>query len=182
MNVPFDNRETAAQGCGEGQREVPAANPKAAPLPAYVAEALRGLTPAQRWFVVEGCIHGDIKMRTLTELERKALFYFHPTSPNGRCGEFRLTPLGVTVQRILKERAGRQQKGTDPMSKRTFEQWLAELSALAAAEGCPNYVQQTGEECWRESFADGFTPAEAWADEKSYAAEDHDASSGGRSC
>lgn len=55
----------------------------------------------------------------------------------------------------------------------TFELWLAELDALAAAEGCDTpYTQQTGPECWRESYDDGMTPAEAWAEEKYYGAQD----------
>lgn len=53
-----------------------------------------------------------------------------------------------------------------------FDAWLAQLDRLAAAEGCPNYSGQTGRECWLEMFHDGDTPADAWALEKSYAAED----------
>ena len=51
----------------------------------------------------------------------------------------------------------------------TFGQWQAELDALASAEGCANYTEQTGSECWESSYNDGMTPAEAWAEEKSAA-------------
>lgn len=74
------------------------------PLPAYVADALKGLTRAQKRFVLAGCIHGDFQMQTVRELKRKALFYLHPTSPNGRYGEMRLTPLGETVRTTLQQR------------------------------------------------------------------------------
>lgn len=74
-------------------------------LPAYVREALTGITRAQRRFVLDGCIHGDTTALTIRGLQQKALFYFHPTSPNGRCGDLRLTPLGETVRSILRERA-----------------------------------------------------------------------------
>ena len=73
--------------------------------PTYVTEALRQLTRTQKQYIIDGCIHGDCTMTTVRALKRHAMFYFHPTSPNGRCGEMRLTPLGVTVQAILKERA-----------------------------------------------------------------------------
>lgn len=57
-------------------------------------------------------------------------------------------------------------KGDDPM---TFDQWLSELNSLAEAEGCRNYVEQTGKECWRYSYNSGSTPLEAWNEEKSAA-------------
>lgn len=88
-------------------------------LPLYVQEALRGLTRAQRTYVKDGCIHGDCTMTTIRALQRKALFYLKITSPNGRCGFMALTPLGETVQRILKERA------------------LGNSEARNAAEGAP---------------------------------------------
>ena len=69
--------------------------------PDYVQEALKSLTPARRKYVLAGCIHGDPHITTIRELQRKALFYLHPTSPNGRAGEMRLTPLGETVRGIL---------------------------------------------------------------------------------
>lgn len=76
-----------------------------AALPFYVAEALQSLTRAQKQYVMDGCIHGDVTMATVRALRNKALFYLHPTSPNGRCGDMRLTPLGVTVRGILRQRA-----------------------------------------------------------------------------
>ncbi len=76
-----------------------------AALPPYVTEAMRGLTPKQRQFVIDGTIHGDFTMTTVRALRSRALFYLHIDSPNGRCGTMRLTPLGETVRGILKARA-----------------------------------------------------------------------------
>lgn len=73
--------------------------------PDYVKAALRGLTRTQKQYVIAGCFHGDVTMATIRALKAKSLFYLHPTSPNGRCGPMRLTPLGETVQGILKARA-----------------------------------------------------------------------------
>ena len=73
-------------------------------LPEYVKEALRGLTRTQRKYVIDGCIHGDVQGGTIHELKRKALFYLHIDSPNGRVGVMELTPLGETVRAILLER------------------------------------------------------------------------------
>ncbi len=75
--------------------------------PTYVREALKGLTRTQKRFVIDGVMHGDFTMTTVRTLTSRALFYFHPDSPNGRCGAMRLTPLGVTVQGILKDRAAK---------------------------------------------------------------------------
>lgn len=79
--------------------------PASKPLPAYVTEALRGLTPTQKKYVIAGAFHGDCTMATISVLRRKALFYHHIDSPNGRCGPMKLTPLGVTVQGILKPKS-----------------------------------------------------------------------------
>jgi hypothetical protein len=73
--------------------------------PAYVRAALAGLSPVQQRFVMDGCFHGDVSMATVRVLRSKGLFYHKITSPNGQCGPMVLTPLGETVQRILKERA-----------------------------------------------------------------------------
>jgi hypothetical protein len=78
--------------------------------PKYVKDALRGLTAVQRQFVIDGCIHGDVTITTVRALQDRALFYLHPDSPNGRCGSLRLTPLGLTVQSILKDRVAAQVK------------------------------------------------------------------------
>jgi hypothetical protein len=52
----------------------------------------------------------------------------------------------------------------------SFEEWLEELDRLAQAEGLEgSYVEQTGTECWLESYELGVTPAEAWEEEKSCA-------------
>lgn len=56
----------------------------------------------------------------------------------------------------------------------TFDEWLAELGRLAAADGCAGYLQQTGSACWMDAYESGETPADAWEDEKSCAAEDFD--------
>ena len=70
----------------------------------YVAEALAGLTRAQKRYVIDGCVHGDCTMQTIRALQRKALFYLKITSPNGRAGHLVLTPLGERVREILKAR------------------------------------------------------------------------------
>lgn len=53
-----------------------------------------------------------------------------------------------------------------------WEQWKAqlvtELGKTFAMDG-NEYIRQTGEECWRETFNDGLTPADA-ASEEAYAA------------
>jgi hypothetical protein len=55
----------------------------------------------------------------------------------------------------------------------TFQQWLAEIDKLAAAEGCTTpYTQQTGYECWADAYADGVSAAEAWSEEKACGAYD----------
>lgn len=51
------------------------------------------------------------------------------------------------------------------------KEWFAELRRLTAAEGVPNYIDQTGEEPWLEAFHDGSSPAEAWETEKAYGYE-----------
>ena len=79
-----------------------------APPPAYVVEALRGLTTTQKKYVIAGTFHGDCTMATIRALRNKALFYHHIDSPNGRAGPMKLTPLGVTVQGILKARKSRK--------------------------------------------------------------------------
>lgn len=47
-------------------------------------------------------------------------------------------------------------------------QLASELGKRFATDG-NNYIGQTGEECWRDMFDDGLTPAEA-ADEEASAA------------
>lgn len=54
----------------------------------------------------------------------------------------------------------------------TFSVWITELQALDTADGCPDYIDQTGEDAWIEGYFGGQSPAEAWADEKAYAAQD----------
>lgn len=75
-----------------------------AKYPAYVQEALSGLTRAQKAYVLAGSVSGDVTSAMCATLRRKALFYLHIDSPNGRYGTLRLTPLGVTLQGILKSR------------------------------------------------------------------------------
>lgn len=54
----------------------------------------------------------------------------------------------------------------------SWEQWKAQLAIQLGrvfdTDGS-DYIRQTGEECWREMFEDGLTPAEA-ASEEAYAA------------
>jgi hypothetical protein len=54
----------------------------------------------------------------------------------------------------------------------TFDQFLDAIDVLAKGDGIEgSYVEQTGHECWRDSFDDDMTPDEAWAEERSAAAE-----------
>lgn len=53
----------------------------------------------------------------------------------------------------------------------TFTEWLAEIDALAKADGVSfttgqTFTQMTGPECWLDAFDDGMTPREAWEQEK----------------
>ena len=66
-----------------------------------VKETIRGLTPAQRMYVKDGCIHGDCTMQTMRALKRKGLFELVISSSNGQCGFMELTPLGKAVQSAL---------------------------------------------------------------------------------
>ena len=59
---------------------------------------------------------------------------------------------------------------------KVFQEWLDELDAYAAQLGWPeNIVKQTGSDCWRDYYMDGYTPAEAWAEDMSYADIDESA-------
>ena len=52
--------------------------------------------------------------------------------------------------------------------KMNFEQWMHELAIglrNAFAIDGREYIRQTGEECWREMFDDGLSPAEAVSEE-----------------
>jgi hypothetical protein len=52
----------------------------------------------------------------------------------------------------------------------SFEEWLVELDSAAIALGYEGSItSHTGHECWRTSFDDGITPAEALAEDWSYA-------------
>lgn len=89
---------------GSNDQEQPAAldDSFASPTrPLYVVEAMRGLTPTQKKYVMDGSIHGDCTVKTIRALQDKALFFLMIDSPNGRCGFMKLTPLGETVRRIL---------------------------------------------------------------------------------
>lgn len=48
----------------------------------------------------------------------------------------------------------------------SFEEWCDEYDKIAAAEGAGEYTKQCGRECFRQTFDDGETPADAWHDEK----------------
>lgn len=58
--------------------------------------------------------------------------------------------------------------------KITFDDWKSELAAkLARAFGVSQdegrkYVEQCGDECWRECYDDGMTPSDS-ADEETHA-------------
>ncbi len=49
-----------------------------------------------------------------------------------------------------------------------FENWKTELTAelgrVFATDGA-DYIRQTGEDCWREMFEDGLSPADAAREE-----------------
>lgn len=61
-----------------------------------------------------------------------------------------------------------------------FSDWLKVLKRLIkedmmnwAGQVEPyDYVAQTGEECWKEMYDDGLSPAEAWQEEKDAIAQD----------
>ena len=47
-----------------------------------------------------------------------------------------------------------------------FDQFCARIDTIAAESGVPtSYVAMTGLEAWEESFKDGASPEEAWAEE-----------------
>jgi hypothetical protein len=69
----------------------------------HVVAALRGLTKAERRHVAAGYV-GDVTTATLRSLRDKAMFYLEITSPNGRAGFMKLTPLGVNVRSLIRER------------------------------------------------------------------------------
>ena len=69
--------------------------------PDYVTQAMRGLTKVQKAAIIAGHFR-DESMATVLALKRRHLFYHKIDSPNGRCGPMVLTPLGVTVQTLLK--------------------------------------------------------------------------------
>lgn len=52
-----------------------------------------------------------------------------------------------------------------------FHDWLGELDKyVAGMNGYPeSIVAQTGRECWLDYYNDGLSPAEAWAEDMSYA-------------
>ena len=58
----------------------------------HIHAALKDLTRGERKHVANGYI-GDCLPSTLQSLRRKAMFYLHIDSPNGRAGTMRLTPL-----------------------------------------------------------------------------------------
>lgn len=51
----------------------------------------------------------------------------------------------------------------------SFNDWMAALNRLAERAGMNTPLEaETGEECWREYFDDGYSPGGAWAEECSY--------------
>ena len=42
-----------------------------------------------------------------------------------------------------------------------FQKWLDELDEVAAKFDAPNLVEQTGAECWKCFFDDGYSPEDA---------------------
>ena len=75
---------------------------------AHVVAALRGLTKAERRHVAAGYV-GEATNATVRSLRNKAMFYLKITSPNGRAGFMELTPLGMNVRALIKERASKSE-------------------------------------------------------------------------
>lgn len=69
-----------------------------------------------------------------------------------------------TVGEHMDEAQARMQK--------SFATWLFELEGIATKAGAPEYIQSTGPGAWMEAYEIGASPAEAWADETAYAADD----------
>ncbi len=68
------------------------------------------------------------------------------------------------VEQGLKQQAAR-------LAGETFIDWLVELAKLAEPDDAARWLAGSvvlNEECWFESFSDGMTPAECWAEECSY--------------
>jgi uncharacterized protein YjhX (UPF0386 family) len=74
-------------------------------LPA-LAPIIRRLSPKQKTFIRDGCIHGDFTMATVRALKFKGLFHLVIDSPNGQCGFMELTPLGNAVRAEMAARDG----------------------------------------------------------------------------
>lgn len=74
----------------------------------HVVAALRGLTKAERRHVAAGYVGGATNA-TVRSLRNKAMFYLKITSPNGRAGFMELTPLGMNVRALIKERASKSE-------------------------------------------------------------------------
>lgn len=51
-----------------------------------------------------------------------------------------------------------------------WKKWTKELVEIQREDGCEAYGDMV--DCFWEYFKDGFTPQEAWDEEKSYAASD----------
>jgi hypothetical protein len=81
-------------------------------LPLYVRKVLGNITRTQRRYVLDGCIHGGCSMRTVRALRAAGLFYLKIDSPNGQCGHMVLTPLGKTVQALIRQ--GSRKDGSSP--------------------------------------------------------------------
>lgn len=84
-----------------------------------ISNAARNLTRAERKFVERGCIFGDFSMQTISNLQGKGLMYLHIDSPNGRAGFMRLTPLGESVQALIKSRKRRPLSSAEPTKDNT---------------------------------------------------------------
>lgn len=53
----------------------------------------------------------------------------------------------------------------------TFKQYLKAIDDLAGADGWPaDYTRQTGGHVWKDLYDEGYSAAEAWAEEKAEAA------------
>lgn len=54
------------------------------------------------------------------------------------------------------------------MQEITFDEWLTELQGLFARIEYPEYISQTGNDCWKEYYDNGDSPDDAFFTEISY--------------
>ena len=62
-------------------------------------------------------------------------------------------------------------EGLKVMDNVTFEEWCKQLDAVVMSyhPDTPSYTKDTGEDCWRGYYDDGYTPEEAYREDCSNA-------------